>query len=102
MKGLKGNKQRGVHTTAIGLVEKIYSEIKKSPHFSSIRFGQIKIGGRANGERRVKLTEVSTGFDLQVKEGRAIQHISIYSKNPAYLKADLQVIFDDAHILTKS
>lgn len=102
MKGLKGNKRRGSHTTAIGLAEKLVDEIKKADGFESVQFGEIKTGGRPNGERRLKASPCSAGIALQIKEGSAVQLLVLYTKRPEVLIKSIEAVCKELHIIVKN
>ncbi len=101
MKGLKGNKRRGTHTTAIGLAEKLVAMIRHMDGFESVQFGEIKTGGRPNGERRLKATPCPAGIALQIKEGSAVQRVVLYTKSPDVLIQSLKEACADLHIILK-
>jgi hypothetical protein len=101
MKGLKGNKRRGTHTTAIGLAERFVAEIKDHKGFETVQFGEIKTGGRPNGERRLKATPCSAGIALQIKEGSAVQLLVLYSKEPDVLMKGVRVVCGELHVILK-
>lgn len=101
MKGLKGNKRRGTHTTAIGLAEKLVAEIRHAEGFETVQFGEIKTGGRANGERRLKASPCPAGIALQIKEGSAVQHLVLYTKNPDILMKGVRAVCGELHVILK-
>lgn len=101
MKGLKGNKRRGTHTTAIGLAEKLVAETRKRAGFETVQFGEIKIGGRPNGERRLKASPCAAGIALQVKEGSAVQRLVLYTKDPEALMSGIRAACEGLHVILK-
>mgnify|MGYP006914171816 FL=1 len=101
MKGLKGNKRRGTHTTAIGLAEMLISELRKKPGFETVQFGQIKTGGRPNGERRLKASPCPAGIALQIKEGSAVQLLVLYARQPELLMIGLRDVCKQLHVILK-
>lgn len=102
MKGLKGNKRRGTHTTAIGLAEKLVAELRRAPGFETVQFGQIKTGGRPNGERRLKASPCPAGIALQIKEGSAVQLMVLYTKSPEALLRGIMNACEKMHIIVKN
>jgi hypothetical protein len=93
MKGLKGNKRRGTHTSTIDLVETLTKTLSQSPYFESIRLGKITTGSRANGEKRIKITLLyptnSSPILLKVKDNSTLQECTVFTKNT---EAILQVL----------
>lgn len=85
MKGLKGNKRRGTHSSAIGFVEDIVKTLSQSPDFEGIRLGKITTGSRANGERRIKITILyptnTSPFLLKVKDNSTLQECTVFTNN---------------------
>lgn len=85
MKGLKGNKRRGTHSSAIGFVEDIVKVLSQSPYFESIRLGKITTGSRANGERRIKITLLyptnTSPLLLKVKDNSTLQECTVFTNN---------------------
>ena len=102
MKGLKGNKRRGAHTTAIGLAEKLVVSLRKAQGFETVQFGEIKTGGRPNGERRLKASPCPAGIALQIKEGSAVQHMVLYTKQPEVLIKGIEAVCKELHIIIKN
>lgn len=101
MKGLKGNKRRGTHTTAIGLAEKFVAEIKHYRGFETVQFGEIKTGGKPNGERRLKATPCPAGIALQIKEGSSVQLLVLYSKEPLVLMNGVRIVCKELYVILK-
>lgn len=77
-----GKKNRGGHTTVIPLAGEIYDLVHKLELVIGISFGLIKAGLKSvNGQRRVKLTDVSGGIALGVRDNTSFQEIKVYADN---------------------
>jgi hypothetical protein len=102
MKGLKGNRRRGTHTTAIALAEKLVNLIRIDAAFQSVQFGEIKTGSRSNGERRIKVSPYVSGLQLQIKEGSAVQRVVVFTKNPEKMAKAIEVACAGLHVIFKN
>ncbi len=85
MKGLKGKKRRGTHSSAIAFVETVIKSLQPYPIFKSIRLGEITTGGRANSEKRMKITRLyitnSSPLLVKIKDNSTLQECTIFTSD---------------------
>ncbi len=85
MKGLKGNKRRGTHSSAIGFTETLVRALQAYPIFEGIRLGEITTGSRANSEKRIKITRTypthNSPLTLKIKDNSTLQECTIFTSD---------------------
>lgn len=99
MKGLKGKKRRGTHSSAIAFVETVIKALKPYPIFESVRLGEISTGGRANSEKRMKITRLFTTNTspllVKIKDNSTLQECTIFTSDTDTMIVLLRKIADE-------